>query len=112
MDSAKNVAGGGWKWFLDNILPAALVSTSGAILTSAYLINQSVTNLTFIVDLHSQQIKELKLMDNEIKLEIKTLRDAAAHKTELIAVLRRVEEQIEIAMLRAGIKAKIKVTEQ
>ena len=91
-----------WAWFHEKMLPPLFVLATASVFGAAYSINQSVAKLTFVVDLHSQQI-------NDLKLEVSQLRASTIQRSELLEILKRVEQQLEIAMLKAGARTKVRV---
>lgn len=74
------------------IVAAVLSISAGAFAT--YL---SVQRLTDKMQEHDAQI--VQLQD-----DLKMLRESSVQRTELLEILKRVEQQLEIALLRSGIK--------
>jgi flagellar biosynthesis/type III secretory pathway chaperone len=47
----------------------------------------------------------------EVKTDIRQLREVTVQKAELLETMKRVEQQLEIMMLRAGIRPTSRLTE-
>lgn len=82
-----------WSWFHEKMLPPLFVLATASVFGAAYSINQSVSKLTFVVDLHSQQISDLKS-------EMVSLKSSTVQRYELLEILKRVEQQLEITVLK------------
>lgn len=86
-----------WSWFTDHVLPSLFVAVSLAVGGAAWWTHQTVGTLVNTLQIHQKQIEQLQV-------DIGNLRSASVSRVELVETLKRVEQQLEIMMLRAGIK--------
>lgn len=84
-------------WLLERYVLPLAVATTIAMGASAIAIWQSVSRLT---DQVSQQERRL----NEIQVQLQAVRDTTITRSELLETMKRVEQQLEIMMLRSGVK--------
>ena len=87
-----------WLNFADKVLPSLFVATAIGVGAASFGIWQSVAKLSFAVE---QQ--EARLLKIESQLSNYVTR------AELLEVLKRVEQQLEIALLKANIKPPIQI---
>lgn len=86
------------------IIPLMLAITL-MILSGAITLWMSVRDLTSLVQQHDQQIKMLNT-------DMQAQKAASVTRSELLETLKRVEQQLELMMLKAKINGKIKITEE
>jgi hypothetical protein len=89
---------GPWSWFVEKILPALFLAISASVTSAAFMIYQSVAELTNTVKRHDREIELLRV---EIK--------AAVTQQQLLETLKRVEQQLQIVLLQSGIKTKVEI---
>lgn len=82
------------------VLPLA-VAVTVAMASSALLMWRSVDRLTDAVARHDKEIGELRA---DLRADVAALRMSAVTRQELLETLKRVEQQLEIVMLRSGAK--------
>ena len=101
----KTPACGPWTWFVEKVLPGLLVALTLSIIATSVAMWQSVAKITSSLDNHQEQITSLK---NDVKV----VREQAVMRSELLETLKRVEQQLQIALLEARLNAKnqIKLT--
>jgi len=88
------------KYIIPLLLGITMMIVSGAIALWV-----SVKDLTSVVNQHDQEIKT-------IRQELHDARTSLVTRSELLETLKRVEQQLEIVMLKAKITGKIKLSEE
>lgn len=88
---------GPWEWFVEKVLPGLFLFVAAAVGSASLGVWNSVNKLSANVDSHATQIAR-------IQQEVDTLRAQTATKTEMLETLKRVEQQLEIVLLRNGIR--------
>ena len=86
-----------WQWFVDKVLPQLFVALVLAVSGGMWLTYSTVNTLVSKLDGQQREIEQLKSRMNNVESNIVT-------KTELLETMKRVEQQLEIMMLRAGVK--------
>jgi len=99
MPVAKNSENHRWQWFTDKVLPQLFVALVLAVSGGMWLTYTTVNTMVSRLESQQRDIDELKNDVSNIKANLVT-------KTEMLETLKRVEQQLEIMMLRAGIKTK------
>lgn len=94
----EKIESGPWEWFVEKVLPTLFLSVALAVGGGSFAVWQSVNRLTDKVAEHDAKIAKLEA-------EQKTL----VTGDKLLDVLKRVEQQLQITMLQAGIKTKIEI---
>lgn len=89
-----------WIWFRDKILPSLVVAMTISIVGASLAIWRSVAELTNSVDTHERRIEALQQDISIIQLSMIT-------RNDLLEVLKRVEQQLQIVLLQAGVNKKI-----
>jgi hypothetical protein len=79
-----------WYWLRDKIVPALLI----ALCLGVFGI---YTQIVRLVDAHETTRSQL----HEVKAEVAAMREAYVKRIELLELLKRVEQQLEIALLKA-----------
>jgi hypothetical protein len=87
-----------WDWFVEKVLPGLFLLVAAFVGGTSFAVWNSVNTLTATVETHEGQIRQLRV-------EIDTLRNQAVTRSELLETMKRVEQQLEIMMLRNGLKA-------
>jgi hypothetical protein len=85
-------------WFTDKVLPGLFLFISISVLSSSFFIYQSVSELANTVKRHERDIDLLRI---EIK--------STVSQQQLMETMKRVEQQLEIMMLRSKLTTKIEV---
>lgn len=88
-----------WQWFTDKVLPQLFVALVLAVSGGMWLTYTTVNTMVSRLESQQRDIDTLKHDVSNIKANLVT-------KTEMLETLKRVEQQLEIMMLRAGIKTK------
>lgn len=99
MPVAKNSENHRWQWFTDKVLPQLFVALVLAVSGGMWLTYTTVNTMVSRLENQQRDIDTLKNDVSNIKSNLVT-------KTEMLETLKRVEQQLEIMMLRAGIKTK------
>lgn len=92
-----------WQWFTDKVLPQLFVALVLAVSGGMWLTYKNVN--TMISRLEGQQ-KEIDIL----KTDVSNIKSNLVTKTELLETLKRVEQQLEIMMLRSRLNP-VKVAE-
>lgn len=96
---------GPWTWFVEKVLPGLFVAITLSVVATSVAIWQSVARITQSLENHEEQIQILRQ-------DVKIVREQAVMRSELLETLKRVEQQLQIALLEARLNAKnqIKLT--
>jgi hypothetical protein len=90
------------------IIPPLIVAAVIAICSGAWVTYTAVEKITNKVVDHDRQIHDLKIrQENDIALiraQIASVEANSVRRTELLEMLKRIEQQLEIALLRSGVK--------
>lgn len=86
-----------WQWFTDKVLPQLFVALVLAVSGGMWMTYKTVD--TMINRLENQQ-RDIDLL----KTRMTNVESSVVTKTEMLETLKRVEQQLEIMMLRAGIR--------
>ena len=90
----KNVS---WRWFTEKVLPGLFLFTATSVIVGAFSIYRTVSDLSAAVQSHQKDITLLQI-------SVKELQANSVTRSELLETMKRVEQQLEIMMLRAKIK--------
>lgn len=93
---------GPWTWFVERVLPGLFVAITLSVVATSVAIWQSVARITQSLESHEEQLVSLRQ-------EIKVVREQAVMRSELLETLKRVEQQLQIALLEARLNAKTQV---
>lgn len=93
-----------WTWFTDKVLPSLFVATAMAVSGSAWFTYRTV------IEVASEQLV-MKREIEQVKADVRQLREVTVNKADLLETMKRVEQQLEIMMLRAGIRTPSRLTE-
>jgi hypothetical protein len=93
-----------WTWFTDKILPPIFVAVALSVMAAAYQTHIAVSELSNKIAQHSRDLVSLQN-------DVTNLRANAVTRSEQLETLKRIEQQLEITMLRAGIKAAPRLTQ-
>jgi hypothetical protein len=96
---------GPWTWFVEKVLPGLFVAITLSVVATSVAIWKSVAEITGSLRNHEVQIQDLRQ-------EVKVVREQAVMRSELLETLKRVEQQLQIALLEARLNSKnqIKLT--
>ena len=86
-----------WQWFTDKVLPQLFVALVLAVSGGMWLTYKTV--ITMVNQMESQQ-REIEVIKNRLS----NVESNLVTKTEMLETLKRVEQQLEIMMLRAGVR--------
>lgn len=92
-----------WQWFTDKVLPQLFVALVLAVSGGMWLTYTTVNAMVSRLENHQREIDSLKQRVANVETTLVT-------KTEMLETLKRVEQQLEIMMLRAGVRP-VRVTE-
>lgn len=84
------------------VMPPLIVGCVMVVTAGAWATYTSVNKLTDKVALHEKELESLKL-------KIEYIEANSIKRTELLEILKRVEQQLEIALLRSGVKVPSKI---
>jgi hypothetical protein len=87
-----------WTWFTDRVLPSLFVALCLALGGGMWMTYQTVLTLTYSMESNTREIEALRARISHVETSM-------VSKTELLETLKRVEQQLEIMMLRAGQRA-------
>jgi len=85
-----------WTWFTDKILPPLFVALCLALGGGMWATYQSVVSVV-----HAQAVQQREL--DALRARISHVESSLVTKAEMLETLKRVEQQLEIMMLRARI---------
>jgi len=92
-----------WEWFVEKVLPGLFLTVAVTVGSTSFAIWQSVAELSSTVKNHERQIENLRM-------EMQTTKSAMVTRAELLETMKRVEQQLEITLLRANVRgAKIEI---
>jgi len=90
------------------IIPPLIVAAVVAICSGAWVTYTAVEKITNKVAEHDRQLHDLRIRhENEIallKAMIASVEANSIKRAELLEMLKRIEQQLEIALLRSGVK--------
>lgn len=87
-----------WRWFTEKVLPGLFLAVAVFMGGTAFAMWRTVEELSY--KMNSQEVRI-----NKIEVEMKEL----VKRTELLETLKRVEQQLQIVLLQAGIKQKVEL---
>jgi len=87
-----------WFWFVQYVLPGLFLAVSAGVSSASFVVYKSIVKLTNAVELHEKQITIINA-----KLE------SVVTQPQLLETMKRVEQQLEIMMLRSKLSGKIEV---
>lgn len=87
-----------WNWFTEKVLPGLFLAVAVFMGGTAFAMWRTVEELSY--KMNSQEVRI-----NKIEVEMKEL----VKRTELLETLKRVEQQLQIVLLQAGIKQKVEL---
>jgi hypothetical protein len=90
---------GPWTWFVEKVLPGLFVAITLSVVATSVAIWKSVAEITGSLRNHEVQIQDLRQ-------EVKVVREQAVMRSELLETLKRVEQQLQIALLEARLNSK------
>jgi len=91
-----------WTWFVETILPPLFVAMAVAVGSASALIWKNVNDLSISVSVQEREIQLLKVGLKELQLQ-------SVSRSELLETMKRVEQQLEIMMLRSKLTGTIEV---
>lgn len=86
-----------WEWFRDRTLPPLFVALTVGVCGAAWWTAQAINQF-------AGHIAQIEREQQAMKTEIASLKAATVTRAELLETLKRVEQQMEIMMLRAGMR--------
>jgi hypothetical protein len=86
-----------WRWFTEKVLPSLFVTMTLTVIGGAWAIYRTIDDLS---DALQSQQKDITLL----QVSVKELQANSVTRSELLETMKRVEQQLEIMMLRAKIK--------
>lgn len=93
-----------WIWFTDKILPPLFVALCLALSGGMWATYRSVESIGYTLENQQREIDALRARISHVESSLVT-------KAEMLETLKRVEQQLEIMMLRAGMNAKPRLTQ-
>ena len=93
-----------WSWFTDKILPPIFVAVALAVMAAAYQTHIAVSELSNKIAQHDRDLLQ-------VRAEIESMRANNVTRIEVLETVKRIEQQMEITMLRAGIRTSTRAAE-
>jgi hypothetical protein len=93
---------GPWTWFVEKVLPGLFVAITLSVVATSVAIWKSVAEITGSLKNHETQLADLRQ-------EVKVVREQAVMRSELLETLKRVEQQLQIALLEARLNSKSQI---
>lgn len=93
---------GPWTWFVEKVLPGLFVAITLSVVATSVAIWKSVAEITGSLKNHETQLADLRQ-------EVKVVREQAVMRSELLETLKRVEQQLQIALLEARLNSKTQI---
>jgi hypothetical protein len=93
-----------WVWFTDKVLPSLFIALFLTLSGGMWATYKTVDKLAVSIESQQRDIDAIKSRVNNIESALVT-------KQELLETMKRVEQQLEIMMLRAGMKPDRKIIE-
>jgi hypothetical protein len=107
---------------MDKVLPGLFIALTVSAISTSVAMWKTVTKLTSVLENHDQQLNTLKqdikiIRDQtalrsellDLKQEIRIVREQSVMRVELLESVKRVEQQLQIAILQAKLNAKISI---
>ena len=91
-----------WSWFVENMLPPLFVLVATSVGGASLAIWKNVNELSTSV---ATQERDIQLL----KIGLKELQAQSVSRSELLETMKRVEQQLEIMMLRSKLTGKVEV---
>lgn len=88
-----------WSWFTDKILPPLIVTLCIAVSGGIWSIYRKIDEFSTSMNIQQREIDALKSDMSYVKSNMIT-------RNEQLETMKRIEQQLEIMMLRAGIAVK------
>lgn len=86
-----------WSWFTDKVLPSLFVSLCLALGGGMWMTYRSVLDIGHKMENQQREIEALRARISHVETSLVT-------KNDLLETMKRVEQQLEIMMLRAGMR--------
>jgi short-subunit dehydrogenase involved in D-alanine esterification of teichoic acids len=87
-----------WRWFTEKVLPGLFLAVAVSMGGTAFVMWRTVDKLSY--QINSQEVRLNKL---EVQIANSVTRN------ELLETLKRVEQQLQIVLLQAGIRQKVEL---
>jgi hypothetical protein len=91
-----------WNWFVEKILPPLFILVATSVGGSSLAIWKNVNELSIAVATQERDIQLLKIGLKELQLQ-------SVSRSELLETMKRVEQQLEIIMLKSKLAQKVEV---
>jgi hypothetical protein len=91
-----------WNWFVEKVLPGLFILVATSVGGSSFAIWKNVNDLSTSVSIQEREIQLLKV-------SVKELQAQSVTRPELLETMKRVEQQLEIIMLKSKLAQKIEV---
>lgn len=87
-----------WEWFTEKVLPGLFLCVATGVAAASFGIWQSVSDLAATIKSHEKRLDKIEVQTQQL-----------VTRTELLETLKRVEQQMQIMLLQAGIKQKVEI---
>lgn len=87
-----------WRWFTEKVLPGLFLTVAVTMGGTAFVMWRTVDKLSY-------QINNQETRLNKLEVQIAN----SVTRNELLETLKRVEQQLQIVLLQAGIKQKVEL---
>ena len=90
-----------WSWFTEKVLPSIFIALALAVGGAAWWTHQTVNQLIYMLENQQKDITRLEM-------RIQQVESSAMTRSEVLENVKRIEQYIEIIMLRAGMNVRNK----
>jgi sensor histidine kinase YesM len=93
-----------WQWFLDKVLPQLFVALVLAVSGGMWLTYTTVNLMVSKLDSQARDISEVRADIARVEDNIKRVEANSVTRSEILETMKRIEQQMRIAMLEAGVR--------
>jgi len=93
-----------WQWFLDKVLPQLFVALVLAVSGGMWLTYTTVNVMVSKLDSQARDISEVRADIARVEDNIKRVEANSVTRSEILETMKRIEQQMRIAMLEAGVR--------
>lgn len=86
-----------WHWFTDKVLPSLFVLLASAVCAVLWANYNAVQTLASKQEIQGRDLEQMKA-------EVTAIKSAYMTRMEVLETVKRIEQQLEIQMLRAGMR--------
>lgn len=93
-----------WTWFTDKILPPLIVALCLSVAGGMYGIYQKIDVFGQSLAVQQRDIEQMRYEMTKLEDRISRVETNAVTRSEILETMKRIEQQMRIAMLESGIK--------